>query len=622
MHRPTDQFVRSRFTVVCAFLAFGSPAAVPAQTDDSSVLVATEVVTTVSFDQGLLSDLGIEIAGLETTAENVSQHPLSVSPPDAPAFSTAVPFSLTFLLTEGRFDGFSVGSVRHQGGFELRWRDGSVDLAGFELRPGREPRTFHILSGRGELALIGDHLHYKLDAERSLLQIFNVDLRLSRGLARRMKRPELSGLAVAVLTLDAAVVVPAGVLPEGTPPPCGDWSGDQDVQLIDLSSISQTGSVQNGQVVAVPSARLKNVGTANVPWYTKFTGPAPPYNNDQHPFLMWAAYRIANGALHQLGVSDVKHAFLTINSNCDPGACTDPHILGLGCEDVYGTSTNTSNNSLAFREEVSAGAGIWAHCDEPVPQTPSHFDESPPDCVQDFFGAGEDAYSHGLVLQEADLEVAGAQYYFTGWYVIRDDINIFNTMGYREIDPTPSGGGWVFPTIGGLVLGSPVNAWVPPGPGGASSENITIEADDGHLQLAVQATALGESLFRYEYGLMNHDFDRQIESFSVPLLLGVDVSSSSFRDIDQDGGNDWTATVTADAIEWQAPTGNALDWGTLFNFTFEANTPAVSLQATLSVLEPGTPDELLIKTLGPDSTEIFSDGFESGDTSAWTSSVQ
>ena len=54
---------------------------------------------------------------------------------------------------------------------------------------------------------------------------------------------------------------------------------------------------------------------------------------------------------------------------------------------------------LAPRSEVTASTGIWSHCGG----IPSHFDTNG-DCVQDFFGSGENALTHGLNAAETDLQ--------------------------------------------------------------------------------------------------------------------------------------------------------------------------------------------------------------------------
>ena len=193
-------------------------------------------------------------------------------------------------------------------------------------------------------------------------------------------------------------------------------------------------------VVVLPSAELENVGTANVPWYSKFTNLGVPPHNDQHPYLVWQMLRSSNGVLEPIGRSDLKHAFLTINHGCDPGACTDSHVLGLGCADVYGTSTNNSLGRLGPRSEITASTGIWAHCGG----IPSHFDTNG-DCVQDpGFSSGENSFTHGLKAAETDLQVAGAIYYVEAFYIVRDDINIFNSMGYRRVTPSKPSTTWTF----------------------------------------------------------------------------------------------------------------------------------------------------------------------------------
>ncbi len=151
-----------------------------------------------------------------------------------------------------------------------------------------------------------------------------------------------------------------------------------------------TGAGGNGQAVFTPSSTLRNnvnngstsatiagdpLGTsaapytADIPWYSKFSGNFAPYNNDQHPYLIWNLYRLnSDGSIAQIGRSGVKHAFLTLNTSCieNPG---DSHILGRGCADVYSVSNNDSNSALGPRSEIvpatNLGSGRW-HYDHAV----------------------------------------------------------------------------------------------------------------------------------------------------------------------------------------------------------------------------------------------------------------
>jgi hypothetical protein len=91
------------------------------------------------------------------------------------------------------------------------------------------------------------------------------------------------------------------------------------------------------------------------------------------------------------------------------------------------------------------------------------------------------------------------------------------------------------------------------------------------MKVAVRATDLGGGQWRYEYALMNLDFDPQVKSFSVPLPAGAVPTAVGFHDVDGNAGTDWTTTVGA-AITWTAPSVAATqDYSTLFNFRFTVN---------------------------------------------------
>lgn len=604
-------------TLVAAFATTLSPTPASAHSAPEAERPwhAREAVTSIHFHAPLLADLGLQIKNLELSAAPLVQHPLSVGDPADPAFAALEPWVLLFEAPKAHFRDFVGGELRHQGGFELVWAKGSSSFAGFTLRPGRDERTLELLDSRGEVMLFADHLHMALDGERRRLEIFNADLRLSEHLASRMGRPELSGHAVGTLAFGAHAEPPASfaATPEGTCPP--NWKGTIDVALIDMSSVTQT-ERSGGRVSITPSARLKNVGTADVPWYSKFSGSHPPYNNDQHPYLVWALYRLDGAIFRQLAVSDVKHAFTTINTNCT-GCSADGHILGLGCEDVYSQGTNISYNSLSLRPEITAHLGLWS-------STGSHFDQNGDGNQDHPPGNPDSGFDHRLNVAETELDVAGARYFFEGWYIVRDDVNIFNTMGYREINPTQAmTGNWTFPTLHALISGPAINAWVSSSFPPAGTNNVTLDTGEGHVQLAVRTSDLGGGQTRYVYALMNHDLDRQIKSFSLPIANGVSVSNPIFYDLDDDTGNDWTVSITANAITWTLPgdATQALDWGTMHTFGFDANVAPQASNATLGIFEAGSPATYGIATLGVGSNEVFSDGFESGNTSAWSATV-
>lgn len=580
-----------------------------------------QVVTDLALHPGALATLGWEIANIRDN-QVLAHHALSVSAGQGLAFASHGPFGLSAEVENSRFKNFFSGSLRHRGGFDLRYPGGSLSLHGFVVQAGAGPRSFEVRTAEGLRVFVADYAHYALDARRGLLQIFNMDLRIAEELAQRLGRPALEGMAVGVLALEA-VVVAGGNLSAPQPvagvPGCGDWSGEVDVALTAMSSVGQT-ERQGGLVSLTPSAALKNVGTANVPWYAKFSAPAPPYGNDQHPFLVWQMYRLRNDVFEQMGFSDVKHAFLTVNDNCEPGACTDNHILGIGCEDVYSQGTNVSYSSLSFRSEVTAGKGLWQ-------STGSHFDQNN-DGNQDHPGptTPDDTFpTHRLVIPEATLDLPGERYFFETWYIVRDDVNPFNNMGWREINPNFAGSNWSFSMVTPFAQGSALDAWVPSANPGPNAAHQVLTVLDGHLRLAMKVSTVGEGLYRYEYALMNHDFDPQVGTFSVPFGAAVPtISELYFHDLDQEVGNDWTVEVNSGGVHWTRPAAApGLDYGRMYNFGFTATAAALAGNAAMTAVEPTATPNLSIATLAPLGAvnRLFTDGFESGDAEAWSSAT-
>ena len=568
-----------------------------------------DVVTTVSFNPDVLRDLGVSAASSGAAAA-APRHALSVLPGPATSFNGASE-CMAVDVEGGHLSDFVSGRITHAGGPTLSRGEKAVSLAGFELRVGDEPRTFDVVTASGERVLLGTLPHYQIDAS-GVLDVFNVDLAATPVLAAKLGAPQLAGTVVGTLSLRGRVASSLGAAAsvqsatvDGAPGPanaCDDFSGDVDVALISMDAVQQQGRLGD-KVVITPSAVLKNVGTANVPWQARFSGSFPPYNTDQHPYLVWTLFREVGGVFEPLAYSDVKHAFLTINANCAPGACRIGSVLVLGCEDVYGVGTNGTH--LAPRSEILPHAGTWAHCNFPAPNTPSHFDQIAPFCSGDNNGGNEGVLVHRLVASDAELSVAGANYYFASWYVVRDDINIFNSMGWRKIVPSLSGGNWNFGLGTPYRQGSVLDAFVDPATQTPNRLNVTLkDPTAGSVQIAATATDLGNGRFRYVYALMNHDFDPKLRAMTLPMgSQNVVIEQPTFSDGDEDATNNWMRTGGIGEQTWVAPKVAArLAWGTAITVTFIANGSPVTGTARLTRGDNGR--AVFVKTLIPQRTGI------------------
>jgi hypothetical protein len=202
-----------------------------------------------------------------------------------------------------------------------------------------------------------------------------------------------------------------------------------------------------------------------------------------------------------------------------------------------------------------------------------------------------DAFEHLVVVPEAALAVAGARYFADAWYVVGGDVDLFNSMGHREVAPALSSI-WTFGFAAPMVNGS-VLAEIP----GADLE--TLDTGEGRLQLAVTTADLGGGTHHYEYALLNFDFDRQIDHFEVPIDAATAVGNLRSRGLGDDPANDWTATIGSDSISWYAPAGTGLDWGMLVSFGFDADAAPIASEVSVGAREAGSPARFAFAVAAP-----------------------
>jgi hypothetical protein len=587
--------------------------------------------------------------------------------PQYSLFPLRVSEGLTFNAPEGGFDRFVGGSLKIAGGFRLRLPDGgTLDLREVELRVNPDnPMHIDLVGADGQIWVYSNHLMYKIMDDHRIFHVRSADLRATAALSRRVGAPELAGAYIGEMRMSAHVVAhskgfePAPMCENpnfhgNSAPGGGRYQADVLMETYgmsfsrcrreDLSNGCDGAGPDDGQVVFTPSATLRNSNqndTADVPWYRKFT--VSPYDypypgNDQHPYLIWNMYRVADGQLEQIGGSGIKHAFLTINTGCAPGACTaGGHILGRNCGDTYGTGNNDSNSDLGPRHELIPSTGVWGRCG-------SVFD---PNCTGSNTNPSPNTnYGSRLVVRESQMLVPGAQFYSEAWYIVQDDIDIYNTMAYRTMNPAPGGSGWTVGSQSAMVLGPVINAWVNPTTN--PTRNAGHADSHGHVRVAVRvkdigtcpaASGLSGSCYRYDYAVANFDWMRAttegtlpnlrvtankgFDRFRVPLPGSHDAwldPDNHFADTDIDPGNDWSGSIAADMATWNAPPDGHLPWGTLYRFSLVTTAPPIEDFTGQVQLRPaqvgliGGGDESIGLTLmvpsGAAAPAIFKNGFE------------
>ena len=339
-------------------------------------------------------------------------------------------------------------------------------------------------------------------------------------------------------------------------------------------------------------------------------------STNEHPAIAQNLYRLKDGRLEQIGMSWLKHGFLSLNQDeCD--TCVYPpgggSQLGVGCSDPYWASLNGSQDRLGPRHEVNPFTGEF-----PYPHS------SP---------TGDATLRGRLLVDTTDVDPVsnpGATYFAEGQYVTADEAaagNSENSASYREESISAS---LQMTDIGSTYESVPaIYAWQAADPSVAITE-VRVPSEGLFITAAV-ARDNGNGTWRYEYAVYNLNSHRSAQSFTVPILSDAEITNTGFHDVDYHSGEPYDGTngpVTIDTVAgtvtWTTdsfatnPDANALRWGTLYNFWFDADKAPEQSQATIGLFRPGTPDSVQTVVSAPFTDSlIFADGFESGGTGSW-----
>ena len=334
-----------------------------------------------------------------------------------------------------------------------------------------------------------------------------------------------------------------------------------------------------------------------------------------HPVIGQNMFRLENGRFEQIGQAWLKHGFAAdAGSVC--GSCVRPPDgthLGVNCSDPYSSSLNGSQTRMGPKDDVNPYTGDFPY---PDPRT-------------DTTG---DAVFKRLQVHDADLDPAlhpGAYYFVEGQYVTRDDAaagNNTNNASFRVVTVGPA------PDYDLTVSGATqrqragVQAWKILDP---SVTETSVAAPEGLFILSAKATPLGGGTYHYEYALQNLTNNRAGQSFSVPIPPGAIVTNVGFHDVDYHSGDpydgtDWAPAVGLTFVKWSTqtydenPNANALRWGTLYNFRFDANVAPGTSSIAIGLFRPGNPDAVSVTTVAPLFCGAAPDGTECDDLNGCT----
>ena len=345
----------------------------------------------------------------------------------------------------------------------------------------------------------------------------------------------------------------------------------------------------NGEIAMSVANFICNSGSVDIPWQAAM--------NENHPIFAFLFTRLSDNRMVQISDrSFCKHAFISVNGNhgpCTP--CYNPHngtIMGVGCADIYGASTNASRFWLAPADEVNPWLGTWTSAG-------SYFDRGDPDVGPPMNSDGVRSLTETMttvwmmghtknrvLIKERELVVPDSEFYYMtqlvhqGEHVSRRHNNLMS----RGLDMYWNGVAWLENDHGPVMQGTVLHRWP-----GATINLGGNGTDDGRVAVAVKVTGPRDGKWHYEYAVHNIDNNRGIASFRLPVCPQATVENIGFRDIDSDSLNEWSATVSGNEIAWSAPPNNSLGWNMLFNFWFDSDAAPNSANATCdqALLGPG-----------------------------------
>jgi hypothetical protein len=382
-----------------------------------------------------------------------------------------------------------------------------------------------------------------------------------------------------------------------------------DVIVGEIESVVQFGSAGTQVGLAVGTDSCNN-GDQPVDWFQ--------LPNTDHPVVPQNLYRMSVGTFNndrfeQIGHSWMKHTFFaledTVCGACNTTNCQTGSHLCPGCSDPYTADLNGDQNQIGSRAWVNPFTGSF------------------PANADNHSGHNHDGVSHRIRVEVNDLDTTlnqGATYFGEAAYISPHEYtwcqthpgecNMYNNVSYRQFSVNGGPTNFSFSPVGSTVRMQPaIMAWAPTG---AVVNQIQPDpGNDGIWFMGYKVTNPTPGVWHYDYAVYNENLDRSIQSFSVPLGAGANISNIGFHAPPQEPGwaNDgtfnnlgyssapWAVTQATDSITWNCETfaqnqnANAIRFGTLYNFRFDADQPPQNANATVGFFKTGSPMMVAIR---------------------------
>jgi hypothetical protein len=363
------------------------------------------------------------------------------------------------------------------------------------------------------------------------------------------------------------------VTPSTTPNPVDiEQTVGPDVTIGNISDVYYWGVSGTTKAFSVGTDSW-NVGNQQADWFdynTRLTinGNVVDKRSNEHPVIGQQMYRLKDGKFEQIGMSWLKHGFVSTNSAAFQGGLAVPSFtnrvrqtptlwnavagfqqpgtgdwLGINCSDLYGGSLNGTQGA-GPRYDVNPVTGAYTHpFTSLVPAAPA-------------------TIGRRLQVPIADLANANARYFVDAVYITSDDMpwgNGANNYAARELvaanTNTTTVGSAGLPLAGGtarrktaLELWPEIDRSVKLAQVAVHEQTVnirdystnpfTVRSRDlmGNFQVASKVTDLGNGTWSYEYAVMNLNSHRSTDGLVFRLPLNAVVSDEAYRAVPYHSG--------------------------------------------------------------------------------------
>jgi hypothetical protein len=472
---------------------------------------------------------------------------------------------------------------------------------------------------------------YDYDGAGRSLAITNGRLLISKELANAMGRPSDTGSVAGTISVGAAMQpIQIAQLVNGETksmvmPPLRHAIGPASPNLVpgpdvivgDIEDVDDQGNAGTQVGLAIGTDSCNN-GDQPVDWF------ALP--DTDHPVVPQNLYRMSRGAdnterFEQIGQSWMKHTFEALEESicgtCDTSGCTTFTHLCPGCSDPYVSGLNGDQNSIGSRAWINPFTGSF------------------PSNANDHTGHVHNPVSHRILVETHDLiptENQGSSYFgeaayitpheFTWCQAHPDQCNMFNNFSYRQFSCTGGPTFFTFSPVSSTVRMQPaIQAWAATG-----ATVVEVEPDpgnDGKFFVGYKVTNPSLGVWHYEYAIFNMNLDRAIQSFQVvypefpPFPHNIDfhappqhpgwANDGTFNNQGY-SSTPWTFNDDGFSATWNCETfaqnqnANAIRWGTLYNFRFDAGGQPGLTTANIGFFKTGSP--ISVSVMAPAVSDI------------------